>query len=290
MLINNLLAWAIIAVYYLGFPHSMKKWFRTKVQRKEPDISGDQRAATVSAMATDIKAAIKMKYKELGKTSFHQYMVLILFLFLVCLWIFSRPAFAKPPPTVFQERHGRTALEISLTDPKCVRLRPPPAIIGGPFVFSKTSSEWGWSKFFGDECNEKYIHDYIPTMLICVLLMLIPKELKHYKSLPAFEEGLKDPLLPFDFIAKNSPWGPLFMLGGGFAISTALKEGQLGILLGQIMRSSTVLMSMHQTIILAGALVFTAALTSIASNTATAVIVTPILIELVSAITILPIK
>lgn len=281
MFVNTVLAWGFLSIYFLGCPHSWKNFFRTKICRKEPDLHSEHRAQKVKELAGEIKTAIKLKYKSLGKTTFHQYMVFILFMILVVLWILRLPAFLKPTPSVFVERHGRTAAEIVETDPKCARISPTRSI-GGPNVYSKYRSEWGWGKYFGDECDPKYIHDYVPTMLVIVLLMILPKEPRHYKGLAAFEKGLSDPLLPFWFIAAKSPWGPLFLLGGGFAMSTALTESNFKDLLGQFMRSSTVMQQIPPSAMLGMALVFVGILTSIASNTATAVIMTPILIELAS--------
>ena len=74
-IINVLLCWVYLQLVYIGLPRFGKK-------TEEEKESGE-----------NVKKMLQQKYSELGSFSFHEFIVLTLFLILVSLWFFRDPDF-----------------------------------------------------------------------------------------------------------------------------------------------------------------------------------------------------
>jgi len=138
---------------------------------------------------------------------------------------------------------------------------------------------FGWYTIFSDD--KKYSHPSMPAALMCMLLFVIPKEAKYYKDIlnGGLAHGLKDPLLPWSEVETKLPWGPLVLIGGGSALSIVISKSGLGEAI-KIFLNKPALNSLPKEAYLVVILLVVAALTTIASNTATASILSPVLITL----------
>src|SRR4051812_29515304 len=77
MLVSTVLTWAFLYVWFNGIP---------KIWRKPTPAEVELNA--IEAGATNhVEAAIRREYAKLGKISFHEIQVIILFLVLVALWV-----------------------------------------------------------------------------------------------------------------------------------------------------------------------------------------------------------
>lgn len=256
MLLNVIVGWAFLTAFYQGPPACISHFWRTTILRKKPDVLELKRKKELRQASDQIKVAIKHKYEELGKTSFHQWLIVALFTFLVFLWILRNPMFARGVPVNYTRPEGVDNETLELVHLSCAK--------GG---HSKLHSTWGWARFFGDECNENFLHDYVATILVCFLLFVLPKESKYYKNIlrGGIGEGIDDPLLPFEYMCQNFPFGPIFMLGGGFGISKAISESKLSNLISEVLEDSDTLKNMGLDLVLASSLIFVAVVTTIAS-------------------------
>jgi len=125
----------------------------------------------------------------------------------------------------------------------------------------------GWSEFI---VNVK-VGDSTAAMLAVFLLFVIPK------SLSCFSGGPTDALLDWKYVQDNLPWGVVLLMGGGFALSEASEASGLSIWIGEQLSG---LASLDERLILLIVMGITALLTEVASNTATANIIIPILYTL----------
>lgn len=87
--------------------------------------------------------------------------------------------------------------------------------------------------------------------------------------------------MTWDVVQKKIPWGVVLLLGGGFAMAEASKESGLSVWLGEQLQYFDV---MPKEAIVFIVCLMTAMLTEVASNTATASILLPVLKELVSGL------
>jgi len=253
------------------------------IQRKRRTPLEAQHEAEKAAASASIKRSIKERYKSLGKTSLHEWIVIILFLILVVLWIVKAPLFLRGPPKKYVRKDDVLSNgTLKLIHTQCSKVDSKPSL--------KLESGWGWARFFGDKCDDGYIHDYVPTLLVCFLMFILPKDKIYYKNIlrGGLDAGMNDPVLPLDFVAKNAPWGPLFLLGGGFALAGAISTSGLGGFLKYQMNSSDGLKALDDNSILAICFGLVAILTSIASNTAVAAIMAPVLLSLAATINVPP--
>lgn len=70
MVINFVLCWLWLQMFYLGLP-------------KKQDLKG----------TANVRAVIRQQYKELGPLNFHEASVLACFITLIILWFFRQPQF-----------------------------------------------------------------------------------------------------------------------------------------------------------------------------------------------------
>ncbi|ODM99981.1 Solute carrier family 13 member 3 [Orchesella cincta] len=272
MIINVLLTWAFLAIYFQGFPRKIAVFWKTKVLKRRVSPLEWKHAQEKQEVSDSIKNAIGASYAQLGKTTLHEWLVLGLFGILVSLWIFRSPLFARGPSVPFVNTGSIPGDVLALVHPACTKKG----------AARKLESSWGWSRFFGDWCDEGFIHDSCLTLLVCILIFTLPKDPVYYKNIlkGGLGAGIDDPIMPFSFVAEHMPWGPFFMLGGGFGISKAITDSKLNTVIIEAMSSSQALKDMEFKWLLLVLLFGVAILTSLASNTATAAIISPVLIQL----------
>jgi len=128
-----------------------------------------------------------------------------------------------------------------------------------------------------------------PAIFTVVMLFILPQ---NYNFWP-FSDGGKafknsPALITWRLVETKMCWGVLFLLGGGFALAKALQSSGLSILLVEILNNLN-LSSLPPWLACLIFSTITVAITNIASNTATANILVPILAEMALTICINPI-
>ncbi|ELU04585.1 hypothetical protein CAPTEDRAFT_127905 [Capitella teleta] len=137
----------------------------------------------------------------------------------------------------------------------------------------------GYDSFF----KKGYVSDSVPAIFIGVLLFALPSQRPKLFCMRARGEKAESSpgLVDWHTISTRLPWGPVFILGGGFAIAAASSESGLSEYLGEQLRVFKDF-PVWGIVMLISALV--AGLTEIASNTAIANITLPILAALAESI------
>ena len=92
-------------------------------------------------------------------------------------------------------------------------------------------------------------------------------------------EKPSEALLNWQYVQDRLPWGIVLLLGGGFALSDASEASGLSPWLGEQL---TALRDLPPFVIMLIICIMTATVTEVASNTATANILLPILAQMVS--------
>jgi len=142
-------------------------------------------------------------------------------------------------------------------------------------VFALTAAAWifrtepfgGWSLLFGlDKANDASV-----ALIAVIVLCLIP-------------DGRDGRLLDWAS-AEKIPWGALVLFGGGIALATAFDKSGLSDAIGQHL---TGLQHLPLPLLLLGLMMGVVLLSEIASNTATAVLLMPILAATAKAINVEP--
>ncbi|XP_071533695.1 Na(+)/citrate cotransporter isoform X6 [Panulirus ornatus] len=138
----------------------------------------------------------------------------------------------------------------------------------------------GWASWF-EETYHVEVDDATPAMLIVFLLFLLPAKLDFWcfwsPSNPVRDEKDKNSCLDWDVVQRKIPWGIVLLLGGGFAMAAGAKESGLSKWLGEQLY---IFNGTHIVWIVLSVTLMTALLTEVASNTATASILLPVLNEL----------
>jgi len=178
--------------------------------------------------AADIGAVIRCQAAELGRITYQEIIVTILFSTLVLLWFFQRPQFID-----------------------------------------------GWADLIDDEDEAAVkIKAATPAILIVVLLFMIPRS----NPLASIRNGEDvEGLLTWKVINDKLPWNVILLLGGGIALSSGFKASglsQLGVSSAQLLVGLEI-WQINLIICLA-----TSAVTEFVSNTATASIVLPMLVQI----------
>ena len=142
-------------------------------------------------------------------------------------------------------------------------------------VFTLTAMAWifrtepfgGWSQWLGlDKANDASV-----ALIAVIVLCLIP-------------DGREGRLLDWAS-AEKIPWGALVLFGGGIALATAFDKSGLSDAIGQ---NLTGLRHLPLPLLLLGLMTGVVLLSEIASNTATAVLLMPILAATAKAIDVEP--
>ncbi|XP_046440695.1 solute carrier family 13 member 5-like isoform X7 [Daphnia pulex] len=143
----------------------------------------------------------------------------------------------------------------------------------------------GWSNYLPVEVE---IDDATAVMAIVMFLFIIPAKPQFWSSNVDKENGVHKPspaLLEWKYVQDNLPWGIVLLLGGGFALSDASKISGLSKWLVDQLGG---LSSLPPFVVMLIICIMTATITEVASNTATANILLPILSEMAVTVKVNP--
>jgi sodium-dependent dicarboxylate transporter 2/3/5 len=112
------------------------------------------------------------------------------------------------------------------------------------------------------------LHDATVAVGIGLLLFMVSSRGS------AAPEGGRAPLLDWDTVQRRVPWGVLFLMGGGFALATGFERSGLSAWIGGELKG---LAGVPLPLVIAAVCTLTTLLSEIASNTATATMLMPIL-------------
>jgi len=132
----------------------------------------------------------------------------------------------------------------------------------------------GWGDFFKkqtmrDPSTKVTVSSATPAVLIVALVFILPREYNSRMSSPA--------LLDWPTVEKRLPWGVILLLGGGFALADVTKKSGLSLYLVKQLEGLKNLPILLVSFIIA---LSTTMVTEVASNTATANILVPILSQM----------
>ena len=82
MLVNTLVAWIYLIIFYLGVPPQLAFW--------RPKRSPEEKEAS-QRKTRDIETVLRKRYDDLGPMIFHEIAVGVLFCFIVLLWLTREP-------------------------------------------------------------------------------------------------------------------------------------------------------------------------------------------------------
>ncbi|KZS20753.1 Solute carrier family 13 member 4 [Daphnia magna] len=141
----------------------------------------------------------------------------------------------------------------------------------------------GWAEFL----PAVEVDDATAVMTIVLLLFIIPAKPRFWNRDTAERNwaGPSPALLEWKLVQDRLPWGIVLLLGGGFALSDASKASGLSSWLGDQLAVLSFLPPFAIMLIIC---IMTAAVTEVASNTATANILLPILAEMAVTIKVNP--
>ncbi|XP_045621415.2 LOW QUALITY PROTEIN: Na(+)/citrate cotransporter [Procambarus clarkii] len=145
----------------------------------------------------------------------------------------------------------------------------------------------GWAKWFEDAFGVE-VDDATPAMFIVFLLFALPANLNFWCFSKPDEPKRVDnnSCLTWKVVQEKIPWGVVLLLGGGFAMAEGAKVSGLSQWMGESLKG---LNGLHSVYIVMIVTFSTAMLTEVASNTATASILLPVLNELALNIQVNPI-
>ncbi|KAK3596749.1 hypothetical protein CHS0354_036374 [Potamilus streckersoni] len=209
-LMTLLLAWAILQIMFLSCTCCRK-------------VDSSRKMA--------IRDAMQRHYNSLGRISFAEVIVGVLFILLVILWL------SREPP-----------------------------------------ESDGWGVLFRDKMGKIYVSDSTAAILVISLLFFLPAKRPNIFCWRNSLAGPKyTPLLTWQTVNKKVPWGIMVLLGGGFAIADASRKSKLSDWVGD----QLAVFNDHELWIMN--LIFCCIVTmatEVTSNTATANLLMPIMIEL----------
>ncbi|KAG7155138.1 Solute carrier family 13 member 3-like [Homarus americanus] len=131
------------------------------------------------------------------------------------------------------------------------------------------------------------IRDATPVMLMVCLLFTIPAKSQCCSDVDSDDRKPKrmEMCLTWEVVHEKLPWGIILLLGGGLAMAEAAKSSGLSVFLGQQLQHFDV---MPKELIVFVVCLMTAMLTEVASNTATASVLLPVIKDLALGINVNP--
>lgn len=154
----------------------------------------------------------------------------------------------------------------------------------------------GWEHWITPEWEPKLLHDAVPSIICIFLLCVIPAKPKCFYSFSG-DPGLRPteispPLVPWKELQEHMPWGLLFLIGSGVAISEAGKLENTGMSqwIGQKLKDflQEVRLIKYPYCIMCILTVLTSMLTEITSNVSICNLVIPIVFNIASEIKVNP--
>ncbi|XP_050560948.1 protein I'm not dead yet-like [Spodoptera frugiperda] len=167
---------------------------------------------------------------------------------------------------------------------------------GAMLMFFSRSPQifYGWGDAITDYYklkDYKYVRDSAAAVLVCFLMLVLPSTLDFFKNFTAKVDELPNKRIPsvlnWTLMNEIMPYSFMFLLGGGFALSTAAKE-EYSDLNGQIGKLLKTLNIFPNYFIILLVIIFTVFVTNFASNVAVCTVVTPIVMQLAKETNIHP--
>ncbi|XP_038659527.1 solute carrier family 13 member 3-like isoform X1 [Scyliorhinus canicula] len=133
----------------------------------------------------------------------------------------------------------------------------------------------GWAAIF----QKGYVSDAVTGMSFVITLCFFPSQKPSFKwwSNPNAPTTTNPPLLSWKKIQRDLPWNVIILLGGGYAIAKGCEASGLAIWFGKQLQP---LVSIKPTVAVILICLLVSCFTEFASNTATIVIMLPIISEL----------
>ncbi|XP_068207562.1 bromodomain-containing protein 8-like [Palaemon carinicauda] len=155
------------------------------------------------------------------------------------------------------------------------------------WVFRDPGFMHGWAYYISSSFdNEVHIRDATPVMLMVFILFCVPRSFRRDNSGSSSQPDMAEGCLTWKVVHERTPWGIILLLGGGLAMAEAAKVSGLSAWLGYQLQY---LGFMPKEAIVLFICFVTAMLTEVASNTATASVLLPVLKDLSLAIGVNPI-
>lgn len=225
-----------------------------------------------------VQEALLREYEKLGPITFPEVSCIVLFSITIILWITREP--------------GGDGWGSLFTTTKMVNVT----------VGNQTRLEAGPTKY--------YMADPQPAILMSILLFVFPSSNPFRRRTPMVDVVVEETvtvkadgteevkravktkvdkrpatLLNWKVVHERLPWGIVLLLGGGFALAKATKESGLSLLIGDQLKP---LGKLPVPLLIIIVIYCTTLITEINSNTATASILLPILVDLSKSIGINP--
>lgn len=146
----------------------------------------------------------------------------------------------------------------------------------------------GWASWFSSAFVGIEVDDATPAMLIVFLLFVLPAKLNFWcfrKPDDPYPPEPSPACMSWDVVQQKIPWGVVLLLGGGFAMAEGANNSGLSSWLGEQLVAFNV---MPKEAIVFVVCLMTAMVTEVASNTATASILLPVLKEMALNIDVNP--
>ncbi|RXG55760.1 Solute carrier family 13 member 3 [Armadillidium vulgare] len=134
----------------------------------------------------------------------------------------------------------------------------------------------GWAYLVKMNFPNITVGDAVPAILATVFLFIIPCEPNFWPS-ARHKDGPSRGCLTWREVHEKIPWGVILLLGGGFAMAKGCNDSGLSVFIGEKLKFIGSLSPSFSVLIIS---ISTALATEVASNTATASILMPIMNEL----------
>ena len=150
----------------------------------------------------------------------------------------------------------------------------------------------GWADFFTVETHggrQVSVGSATPAIFMSILLFILPQQYDFWPFTRMSQSLQNSPsLITWRLIETKMCWGVIFLLGGGFALAKASESSGLSTLMIEFLKRAE-LESLPVVVLSFVVCLLTVTITNIASNTATANVLVPILAEMAVTLCINPI-
>ena len=149
----------------------------------------------------------------------------------------------------------------------------------------------GWADFFKDDKGSVVVSvgSATPAIFMSILLFILPQQYEFWPFKPMSQSLQNSPsLITWRLIETKMCWGVIFLLGGGFALAKASESSGLSNLMIEYIQMTN-MESLPLGVLSFVICLLTVTITNIASNTATANVLVPILSQMAVTMCINPI-